>query len=315
MARVNVDAWLQEEVSSKTVQRVISQSAVEGPGTVKEPMGTVYKLIDRPGTIGVAVTAKGSAYNEEQPTGDQVTLTARKFTAALRIAEEDIADLPASGVTGYIDDRKADWGSSYARFIDNAALGTNAAVNGTTVPFTSVYKAVTTADAGVSYTANANHVNQAGASTTRAMLSSTLAKLEQGSYWSEPDLVVMAHPKFRATLRDMVDSQGRPLFDANDKTLFGFPIIFTVGAMVTATASTAPTGAGGAKGTAGNPLLIVANKNVLVLGVRSGPESVNISGWDGTSALTDEAIIKMRSRRAFAVTDVNGVAVLEASTA
>ena len=48
-----------------------------------------------------------------------------------------------------------------------------------------------------------------------------------------------------------------------------------------------------------------------MVGKRSGVESVVIDGRDGLSALTDETILKVRARRAFALGNVKAWAVLE----
>ena len=60
----------------------------------------------------------------------------------------------------------------------------------------------------------------------------------------------------------------------------------------------------------GLPLLFVVNADYLRLGVRSGPESVFIDGRAGLGALTDESILKLRSRRGFAVGHESAAAVL-----
>lgn len=317
MARVNVDQWLQEEHDGTIITRIRAQSAVENLGRGVQ-MGTNVKTVPRSGDIGVAVTAKGSAYNEEQPNSDEIFLTARKFTALLRIAEEDIADLPASGISGYIQSKQLDWASSYARFFDNSCLGTNAAMNGGTVPFTSVYRAVTQADAAVGYAANANYVD-AGGTITYDELSGLLGIVETGNYYDPANYAVIAHPSFLGALRGVKNTQGNPLFQETQQanghgSLFGLPIRFSLGAVVSAAATKGQAVGSGVKGTPGNPLLIIAPSNHLIVGKRSNPEYAQISGWDGASAITDEALIKMRSRRAFSVGDVNAVAVLERTT-
>jgi HK97 family phage major capsid protein len=314
VARVNVDQWVRDEYGGAVISRVRQVSAVEAVGR-QEPMGTDVKIVNRAGDVGVAVTAKGSAYNEEQPTGDDIALTARKFTALIRIAEEDVADLSNSGVANYIQQKQLDWASSYAKMFDNACLGVNAASNGTTVPFTSVYRAATTADATVGYTANANVVD-AGPSVSYAELSSLVGRVETSNYYDPGNYVVIAHPAFLGELRGVLDTQNRPIFQdtqqANGQaTLFGLQIRFSLGAVVSATATRSQAVGGAVKGTAGNPLMIVAPKDQLIVGVRSGPEYAQISGWDGASAVTDEALIKMRARRGFSVGDPTSVAVLE----
>jgi HK97 family phage major capsid protein len=291
---------------------VIKRTSFVEANARREPMGTDTKTLNRQlAEAGVAITAKGVAYNEEIPTGDEVTLTVRKFTAALRIAEEDVADLPASGVANYISSRQQGWASNYAKFLDNACLGVTAASNGGTIPFTSLYRSLSTTTSSVGYTANDNIV-QTGGALTYAKLSAVLAKLENSDFYDFGNVIVVAHPSLIASFRNLVDDQHRPLFDsapggqpgqADQKaTLFGLPVQFSQGAKTSAVASVSPSG---------NPLLFVVNKQALILGVRSGPESVAISGWDGTSSLTDEAIVKMRSRRAFVAANPKAAAVLE----
>lgn len=298
MARQNVDAWIPEEFGSSVLQIVNTVSAVSALAR-KEPMAYETKMVPRAGNVDVNVTAKGTAYTESAATDGEVLLTARKFTGLIRLAEEDIADLPENIVAI----RQQDWAKGYAVALDNACLGVTGTENGSTVPFTSVYKTLATADATENYTAGANIVKSAGA-PTYAQLSATLAIVEQGQYFGE--LVVIASPAFRSALRSIVDLQGRPIFIQGDAstpdTLFGLPITWSRGAVASATNSNNPTG---------HPLLVVAEKNFLILGERSGPESAVVNGFTGASALTDEALVKMRARRAFQLGHANAAAILE----
>ena len=59
--------------------------------------------------------------------------------------------------------------------------------------------------------------------------------------------------------------------------------------------------------------VVVVNRDLLRLGVRSGPESVFIDGRNGLGALTDESILKVRARRAFVLGMQHGAAILEAT--
>jgi hypothetical protein len=86
-------------------------------------------------------------------------------------------------------------------------------------------------------------------------------------------------------------------------TLFGSPVIWTQGARGSAAYTATPTG---------NPLLFVVNRDLLILGRRSGPEFAAVNGFTGAGALTDEALIKARSRRGFVFGQASGAAVLEA---
>jgi HK97 family phage major capsid protein len=273
------------------------------------------KAFPRSGGASVAVVPKGSAYGEDVTAVDDITLTAQKFGTAFRIAEEDIDD----SFVNVLDAKKQDWADDYAVFIDNACLGTSAAI-GTGVPFTSVYRAVTTADATTGYTANANHLSTATTGVASyANLSGILGLAEASRSFSEADTVVIAHPSFKGQLRGVMDSSNRPIFveglGGTPSTLFGYAVRWSQGARVTATADGTPPVTTGAKGTAGNPLMIVGSRSALMLGIRSGPESVVIDGRDGASALTDETILKMRARRAFGVAYPDAFAVLERVTA
>lgn len=310
------NGWIPEESSSNVITRINDASAVEGFGN-HEPMGTDVKLVPRMGAVGVAFIPKGTAYPESTGANDSVILTARKLGEAVRIAEEDINDSPLA----IIEKKKLAWAGDYARYFDHAALGVSAAENGTTIPFTSVYKAVTTADAAVGYTANANHTSSPTGAMTYASFASALDKVEASTYFDESRMVVIAHPSFKGLMRGIVNTVGDPTFidvragQSVAPTFFGYEVKWSLGAKVAALPTATPGGAGGAKGAAGNPLMIIVNRDLLLVGDRSNPESVVIDGRDGLSALTDETLIKLRSRKGFALGDVNGAYVYERVTA
>jgi hypothetical protein len=77
---------------------------------------------------------------------------------------------------------------------------------------------------------------------------------------------------------------------------------WSLGAKTSAAPTSAPTG---------NPLLIIGNPMYLLLGVRSGPETIFIDGRNGLAALTDESILKMRARRGFAPGVEQAFSILE----
>lgn len=311
MARQIYDAWLPEEWDSQVMTQVRQTSAIEALAR-RLPMNTDTKAFPRTGAATVDIVPKGSAYGEDTATTDDIVLQTKKFGKAVRIAEEDIDDT----VVALIETKKLDWASAYARMLDNACLGVNAAI-GTNVPFTSVYRAVTTAEALTGYTASANLVVSAtGVAPTYADFSKTLGLVEASEFFDEAGMAAIAHPAFRAYLRGILSTTGQPIFSqglpGTPDTVFGMPIHWSKGAKVTATATANPpaattTGAG----TPGNPLFIMGDPDFLMLGIRSGPESVVIPGRDGVSALTDETILKMRSRRAFAPAFAPAFAVLE----
>lgn len=316
MARNTMEAWLRDEQGSDVIKRIEYNSVAESLFR-SVPMNGATKTEPRMADMSVAVVAKGAAYGEDTAANDEVLLTAIKFGTALRIAEEDIDDQ----IANIIEAKKLSWASSFGVLLDNATIGTSAAANGSTVPFTSIYRAVTTVDAAVGYTANANYLSATAAVTYDSL--SDLASKVEGSGYGAPGNVYVAHPVFKGALRKIKDSQNRPIFEPSPRegspdTLFGYPIHWSQGAVVStaASATQAATLVGaGVKGTAGNPLIAFGNPEFALLGKRSGVESVVIDGRDGLSALTDETILKVRARRAFVLGNVKAWAVLEIVTA
>jgi len=312
-----MESWIPEETGSDVLLKVKRISAIDNFAT-PIPMLTDTRYVLRDFGTDVDVTAKGAAYNEDATPNDRVQIDQYKFTRSYRIAEEDLK----WGAADMMIQKRSQFANFFGRKLDNAALGVNAAANAGTVPFTSVYKAVTTADAttGVSYTANANHITAAD-TVTYQNLSDLFARLEVGDYYDDAETVVMANDFFRGTLRTMVDGGGNLIFSEGGQgqapTLFGKPIIFTKGATVTTTAlaqvPAPPTSGISAKGAAGNPLIIVGNRQHLLMGVPrdrvwAGP-SWKVIGPE--ISLTDEAVLKCRAFRGFAVGNPNAFAVLE----
>ncbi|WP_432185847.1 phage major capsid protein [Streptomyces sp. Tue6028] len=297
MAHVNADAWIPEEYDSEVVTRVNQNSAVEALAKRKVMSSNTIE-VPRMGAVSVDVVAKGTDYTDAEPTLDVVTLTTRKFGKTFTITEEDLGDTLADVVTGY----QNEWAVSYARKLDNAALACTGTENGTTVPFTSLYKAA----------GSGQKVKTAGA-VTYALLSQVFGVYEGGDYANDADTVVIAHQSFKSVFRGILDNNNRPIFveglAGTPSTLFDIPVQFSYGLKLSATATDSPTGTVGAQGTAGNPILVVGNRQHLLLGVRSGPESLV-----GEDFRSDEKILKVRARRGFAVTRPEAFGILEVTT-
>lgn len=320
MARNDIDGtgWLVEQRDSAVVKAFAHTSAWE-KATRRVDMTANTVRIPRIEDMDVDVIPKGSAYGEDASTADTVAIAAAKFGKALRIAEEDVDD---DKLADYLDLKKISAASSFAKKFDNAAIGTSAADNNNTVPFTSLYRALTQADATTGYTANANVVTATVAQTAAAGLygriSALLGVAEGSNFYDETAMSFLAHPSLKGLLRLVVDGQGRPIFysDVNGQSvidrLFGIPVFWTNGAVVTATAMTVPTvAAPGVAGTAGNKLLGLVNRPYAVTGDRTPFESVLIPGRDGLAGLTDEDILKVRTRKAAGVTNPKAHAILE----
>lgn len=320
MARNSIDGtgWLVENRDSEIVKRFAQVSAWDR-ATRHINMTSNFMRVPRIDDMDVDVIAKGAAYGEDVGGADTVSIVAAKFGKALRIAEEDVDD---DKLGDFLNEKKISAASSFAKKFDNAALGTNAAANGTTVPFTSLYRALSTADAGVGYTAGANIItaSAAGAGITYDAINSLLGVVESSDWYDESEATIIAHPRFRQLLRGVKDGQGRPIFLSDVvngraiNSLLGLPLIWSNGARVTAVATTqgiGTAGAAGVKGTAGNPFIAAVTRPAAVTGDRKPFETVVIPGRDGLAGLTDEDILKVRARKAAGVTVPNAHAILE----
>lgn len=313
-AAANVTEWIPIEYDSEVVQRVLMESAVERFGS-RVPMRSKTKSIPR--SAGITVTA-GTTYTDDSSTNDEVTITARRFIARFKIDEDDLAD--ASTRMDVIRTKGVDWSISYADTFDNACLAVTGAENGTTVPFTSVYRALRSTNADTGYVADTNYAtwdddiisipSTPTGTSLYEKLSTLFKKVETGKYWSQADSLVIAHPGWRDALRMCLDGQGRPIFqpgagfglpgNGTPDMLFNTPVAWTRGA------KTSPTNTGTP---AGNDLIFFANSRFLKRGDRSGPETLT----DDARAQddTDDYAIKFRTRRGFVITHENAMSVLE----
>lgn len=316
-AAATVTDWIPIEYDSEVVQRVLMESVVERFGN-RVPMRSKTKSIPR--SAGITVSA-GTTYTDDTSTNDEVTITARRFIARFKIDEDDLAD--ASTRMDVIRTKGVDWAISYADTFDNACLAATGAENGTTIPFTSLYRALRSTNADTSYTADDNYTTwdddlislpttPAGTSLYEK-LSYMFKKVETGKYWSPADSLVIAHPGWRDALRLCVDAQGRPIFqpgmgmglpgNGTPDLLFNVPIAWSRGARTHPTMSGSPTG---------NDLIFFVNARFLKRGDRSGPETLT----DDARAQddTDDYAIKFRTRRGFVITHEKAASVVERIT-
>lgn len=311
--RQTFENWIPEEWGGAVITKIRALSAVEAVAR-REPMGTDTKHVPRSGGMSwQGGIAKGAAYPEDPSTNDDVLLTAIKLGTVLRVADEDLKD--TAQVANIIQTKQLDWARTYAIGFDNATLGVTAASNGGTIPFTSLYKALTTANAAVGYTINANRIQSATATAVSyADVSNLFGLVEASNFWDDGSMVVIAHPSYRLKLRGILDSQNRPIFQESSNgtagggqggpvdTVFGMPVRWSLGAKTNATSTDAPTG---------NALMFIGNRDYIIMGDRSGPEYMLAGADSGPAFLTDEALLKVRVRRGFAVANENAWAVLE----
>lgn len=311
MAASDVDLWIPEEFGGPVLAQINKSSVVEVVAR-QEPMSTLTKKVPRDGGVDFeGATSKGVAIAEDDNDVDSVLLTARKLARIVRLNDEDVED--TSEVANVIQRKQIGWATAYGIGFDNSTLAVTAAENGTTVPFTSLYKALRTTDAGlpegVTYTADDNRVVGASGAVTYDNLSNLFGLLESGNYWADGDMITIAHPMFRKLFRGIKDTQNRPVFTENASmasgggdTLFGTTVRWSLGARTSAVATNRPTG---------NPLLFVGNSQFLIKGNRSGPEYAMAGPNSGAGFTVDQTLLKFRTRRGFQVGNPFAWAVLE----
>ena len=278
------NGWIPEPGSNEALLRDAETSAVEA---VARRVNMTSRTVSVPRFVanGIDVVAEGATIPVKDATLDEVVLTAVKFADRFAISFEDSQDAVVDALNAY----KREWLSNYAIALDNACLG----VTGTGGPFESVYRAV----------GSGNRTATAG-DLTYEDLQAIIGDMEGNR---KGGLVVIAHPKFKMSLRNLKDAAGERVvtdpFGAGVPTIFGHEVRFSYGAATSAAYSDSPTG---------NPLLIVANKSNLILGVRSGPES-QVS--DQEQWANDNIELKMRARRAFALASADSARVIELTAA
>ncbi|HEY9353676.1 MAG TPA: phage major capsid protein [Nocardioides sp.] len=306
-AQTIIDNWIPIEWDDQVLQRVLADSAVERYGHPTK-MTTATKRILR--SAGLDVNG-GSTYTADASDNDYVTLTARKINSLFEVDEDDLADVET--VIDTVKTKGNDWAISYADHFDNAALACSGAENGSTVLYTSVYKALRTTNSATGYTADDNYLSWNGTlaisstpdgNSLYEKLSSTFALVENGKYWSAADQLVIASPSWRSKLRTCLDGQGRPIFTQGSggtpDMLFESPIAWSRGCKVSATNTQSPTG---------NGLLIYGNRQFLKRGDRSmGEILVDKARAQDT---TDNTAVKIRVRKGFVVGHEGALAALE----
>lgn len=321
--RIDFENLIPVEVSDEVIQQVAKTSVVEQVAP-PETMTSDTKQIGRMGGFQVATVAKGAEYGFSTNVQDDVDLIARKIGGAAKVAEEDLTDT----VTGEGTMRRLEQeaGTALALNFDNASLGTTAAPNGTTVPFASVYYTLATAQTTPwgAYAADANITKIARDATSTAMqdaLIAFLAKYEESRWYAEGDTFLIASPAIKSIFRGVRDADGNPIFVGGAQA-GGSPVLFgyetntglTTGARTSATMSDAP---------AGNPLIIIGNRQALRRGlartsagmVPGNPGVQWQRAANGIGFLSDEAIMKAMMRRAFVVTVPQAVSILEITPA
>lgn len=292
MARTDLteaNGFIPEEAGSQVIQAITQNSAIEAFAR-REAMSSRTKSVPRFVADAPEVVAEGIAIPEAAATLDEVVLTAKKYAKIFNVSEEDVNDSLVDVLNTY----KTEWASRWARKYDNACLGVNVAADGTDVaPFNSLYASINW---------NTNRI-QTGGALSFADVNDALAIVEESHYFDAANTVFMAHPKMLGHLRGMVDGTGQLVLPnpiaATPGSLFGYPLVVSYGAAVSAAATDTPTG---------NPLLIVGNRQMLINGVRGTVESAVSRDADFSK---DGVLLKTRVRRGFAVAEADAFAIIE----
>lgn len=299
MARTDfteANGYILEEQGSTVIQDLIANSAVERFAR-REVMASRTKTVPRFLSDAPQVVAEGGTIPEASATLDEIVLTARKYAQIMHVSEEDLNDNLVDVLTVY----KREWASRWARKFDNACLGVTAAGDGDDgQPFTSLYRAISPGSAG------ANLIQTAGA-LSYDDLNNALGIVEDSSKFDAANTVWMAHPKMLKEIRGMVKGNNDLVLPdplaGTPGSLFGYPLVVSYGAATSAAATDAP---------AGNALLIVGNRQMLINGVRGGVESAVSRDAEFTK---DGVLLKTRIRRGFAVADADAFAIVEKTNA
>jgi HK97 family phage major capsid protein len=286
------NGYILEEQGSTVIQDLIANSAVERFAR-REAMASRTKSVPRFVGDAPVVVAEGDEIPASNPTLDEIVLTARKYAQLMHISEEDVNDSLVDTLSVY----KREWASKWARKFDNACLGVTSAADGDDgQPFTSLYRAVSPGAAGT-------NLIQTGGALTFAQLNNALGIAEDSSKFDAANTVWMAHPKMLKEIRGMIKGNNDLVLPdplaGTPGSLFGYPLVVSYGAATSAAASASP---------AGNALLIVGNRQMLINGVRGGVESV--VSRDAEFA-RDGVVLKTRIRRGFAVADADAFAIVE----
>ena len=299
MARTDfteANGYILEEQGSTVIQDLIANSAVERFAR-REVMASRTKTVPRFLSDAPQVVAEGGTIPEASATLDEIVLTARKYAQIMHVSEEDLNDNLVDVLTVY----KREWASRWARKFDNACLGVTAAGDGDDgQPFTSLYRAVSPGSAGA-------NLIQTGGALSYDDLNNALGIVEDSSKFDAANTVWMAHPKMLKEIRGMVKGNSDLVLPdplaGTPGSLFGYPLVVSYGAATSTAATDAP---------AGNALLIVGNRQMLINGVRGGVESAVSRDAEFTK---DGVLLKTRIRRGFAVADADAFAIVEKTNA
>lgn len=178
-----------------------------------------------------------------------------------------------------------------------------------TVPSTTtVTLSATSGGSTLALTTDGSAISMTKLGVTYLSMSRAVGIYEQSDWFDPNETVIIAAPYYKQACRDLLDLHGRPVLVEGGMnqgdTLLGYRVEWSLGAKVSTAVSPNPSG---------NPIFVVGNRQLLVVGRRSGPESYVADAATGVGFSTDETKLKVRARRGFAVGHPAGLAVYEAA--
>jgi hypothetical protein len=300
MAARDFTKWVPIQYDSNDLGRETIRSAVYSVAPIKQMSSNT---VETPRLLDADVNG-GSQLTEDTNNGDNITMPSYQYNGKHTFDEAQDEDAYADEVAA----AGREWLNSYFRAYDYACLGVStdrSTTVGNFQPYQSMYFRLTNADSSTGYSANANRT--AGA-LTYANLSSVLSKLENGDFWTPDSTRVIAHTSLRGNLRNLLDSQNRPIFYSEQvgnvvqDSIFGYPIAWSRGCTVSLNFQKSS-----AKGF---PLLYFVNTHYMRRGSRIEPQSRLLPAAQANLLALEDTLIH-RARQGFILTIPQAAAVLE----
>lgn len=293
--------WVPITYDPQAFGREVQESAIYQAINTR-PMTSNTMEIDR---LLNADVGGGSQLTDDTNSGDKVTMYSYQYNGKSTLDEATIEDANADPIGAY----SYEWLNSWHKAFDNACLGVSGGRSTTETdyrPYDSAYKVLRTADSATSYGANDNYMS---GTLTYDNASAVMSLVESKEFWSDGAMCWIANPSMMANIRQMKDTNNRPLFLSYDNpqngaystdTFMGHPIFWSFGARVSTNFKMT---------SVGSPLLFYVNRHYITRGDRIPPQSRFIDARINTSAL--EHTVVHRARQGFVVRVPHALSVLE----
>lgn len=302
--------WNPQPWSGKIPKQIVEQSAILGIARSAGGQFRTMKSRTETGPLWADMDVRAYGRLEQidlqSPEAGEISLRARKIEGMAQIAEEDLAEGRNYNfdILANLRDRAA---SNTAVYFDNASIGTSGAPTAGETNIIRPYKSIYTAvreDAAANYLTVAKAAN---AAAYRTAIKSLIETAEQ-STWFDGDLVITASLAWKSYLRDMpIDgSNGAPVWDQAQNTIYGHPIQWSRGARL---ASAAGAGTATSKPT-GNHLMTIGPRGLHIVGTApftvgdpATPQAFVTDPATGLGMRDDSLYVKVRCQLAFAPGD------------